>query len=271
MKKEENNFFYKFFYPLFKALFIIIYRPKINNKNVIPKEGPIVVCGNHIHVLDQMMPIFSTKRMVHYMAKKEYFDTKFAWFFKASGCISVNRSIHDNEAKSKAMDVLRKDLALGIFPEGTRNALASKTDKNKEIYKLYKDELSYNKFVKKLKKNMVKVTQSDILYDLYKNKKITEEEFKNNLFNVDNYLKNSKLITKEEYRKSLMLPIKFGTASMAIKSEATIVPYVLTGKYKMFRKGLKCTFLEPIKTSKKDDIEKITDKLYNMMLDALLN
>ena len=55
------------------------------------------------------------------MAKKEYFDGKFAWFFKKTGCISVNRSIHDDEAKKKALEVLENDEALGIFPEGTRN------------------------------------------------------------------------------------------------------------------------------------------------------
>ena len=55
------------------------------------------------------------------MAKKEYFDGKYAWFFKAAGCISVNRSIHDSDAKEKALDVLKNGWALGLFPEGTRN------------------------------------------------------------------------------------------------------------------------------------------------------
>ena len=52
---------------------------------------------------------------------KEYFDGKFRWFFKMMGCISVNRSIHDDKAKEEAMNVLLDGKALGIFPEGTRN------------------------------------------------------------------------------------------------------------------------------------------------------
>jgi 1-acyl-sn-glycerol-3-phosphate acyltransferase len=56
------------------------------------------------------------------MAKIEYFqDHKVSWFFKLAGCIPVNRQIHDENAKEKAIEVLEKGLALGIFPEGTRN------------------------------------------------------------------------------------------------------------------------------------------------------
>lgn len=119
--KEEHKVAYKFFKGILGLAFRIYYRPKFENKEVIPKEGPIIVCGNHIHILDQCLPIICTKRMIHYMAKKEYFDGKFAWFFKATGCISVNRQIHDSEAKDHALEILKNGYALGIFPEGTRN------------------------------------------------------------------------------------------------------------------------------------------------------
>ena len=44
-----------------------------------------------------------------------------AWFFKAAGCIPVNRNGHDSEAKDAATEVLQSGGALGIFPEGTIN------------------------------------------------------------------------------------------------------------------------------------------------------
>lgn len=107
--------------PIFK----LYYNPKIINKEYIKGNGPIIIAGNHKHLYDQCLTIVATKRVIHYMAKKEYFDSKWAWFFKATGCISVDRSKKDNEAVTKAIDVLNNDGAIGIFPEGTRN----KTDK----------------------------------------------------------------------------------------------------------------------------------------------
>ncbi len=124
MKKQKDNlpeWGYKLFKPILSPLFKFYYNPKIYNKDLIPKDGPILIVGNHKHIMDQCSIITSTKRVVHYMAKKEYFDGKFAWFFKSTGCISVNRSIHDEDAKSSALKVLENGGAIGLFPEGTRN------------------------------------------------------------------------------------------------------------------------------------------------------
>lgn len=113
--------FYKVIKPILGFVFKVYYNPQIIGKENIPKEGPIIVAGNHKHVMDQCGMIISTKRVIHYMAKKEYFTGKFAWFFKKSGCICVDRSIHDENAKIEALNVLDDGKALGIFPEGTRN------------------------------------------------------------------------------------------------------------------------------------------------------
>lgn len=119
--KEPYKISYSIFKPFLKLLYLIYYNPKIEGKENIPKKGSIIVCGNHIHLMDQFGVMVSTKRMIHYMAKKEYFDSKFAFFFKLSGCISVNRQIKDENAKREAIQLLEKGYAVGIFPEGTRN------------------------------------------------------------------------------------------------------------------------------------------------------
>lgn len=119
------------------------------------------------------------------MAKKEYFDSKMAWFFKATGCISVDRSKKDKHAKEQAIDILKSGGAVGLFPEGTRN----KT----------------NKF---------------------------------------------------------LLPFKFGTVSMAQKTNATIVPFGLTGDYKFRSKNLTVRFGTPFKIGDMN-LEEANKKLYN--------
>lgn len=168
--KKLNEWGYKIFKPILGTLFKLYYNPKIINAEVIPKTGPILVVGNHKHIMDQCSAVISTKRVIHYMAKKEYFDGKFAWFFKISGCICVDRSIHDENAKGLAIEALKEGKAIGLFPEGTRN----KTDK-------------------------------------------------------------------------FLLPFKFGAVSMAQKTDATIVPFGITGDYKFRSKNLTVRFGKPFK------------------------
>lgn len=117
-----NNIFYKIYKVILGPIFKLYYNPKVIGKENIPKTGSILIVGNHIHLMDQCVPILSTKRVVRYMAKKEYFDNKkVAWFFKSAGCIPVDRSKKDENAKSSALEVLNNGGAIGLFPEGTRN------------------------------------------------------------------------------------------------------------------------------------------------------
>lgn len=120
-KKNEKMGAYRFFKAILVPIFKFWYRPTIIGKENIPDDGPILIVGNHKHLYDQCLAIIATKRPIHYMAKKEYFDGRHAWFFKSVGCIPVDRSKKDNNATGLALDVLKNGYALGLFPEGTRN------------------------------------------------------------------------------------------------------------------------------------------------------
>ena len=191
-KNQLSEWGYKFLKPILSPIFKFYYRPKVYNKEVIPTEGPILIVGNHKHIMDQCLCIISTKRIIHYMAKKEYFDGKFAFFFKMTGCISVNRSIHDEDAKEKAVNVLKNGGAIGLFPEGTRN----KTNE-------------------------------------------------------------------------LLLPFKYGTVAMAKKTNATIVPFGITGDYKFRTENLKIKFGAPFKVGEMS-LEEANEKLRSEIESILL-
>ena len=250
---------YKFLRGILSPIFKFWYRPKIEGKENILEEGSIILAGNHIHLMDQCNVIVSTKRKLHYMAKKEYFDNKkVAWFFKLVGCISVDRSKKDEDAKEKAIEVLNEGHALGIFPEGTRNGL--KEEKIKEIYNKYFFEMSYKKFYKKVKKNKT----SFVLYleELMNNGTISELDYLNHLFDTEKYLRElikSGIITIDDYYDHILLPLKYGAVSMAHKTDSYIIPYAISGSYKFRGKDLKVKIGEPFKAS--DDLEESNKKL----------
>lgn len=118
---KNNMRGFRFLRFILAPIFKLYYSPTIIGKENIPKEGSILIVGNHKHLMDQCLAIISTKRVIHYMAKKEYFDGKFAWFFKLAGCIPVDRSKKDENAKNSGLEVLKNGEVLGLFPEGTRN------------------------------------------------------------------------------------------------------------------------------------------------------
>lgn len=184
-KRFKGEIGYSLLTPIMRVLFRFYYNPKIINKEVIPKEGPILIVGNHKHIYDQCLTIMATKRVIHYMAKKEYFDGKMAWFFKLVGCIPVDRSIKDHNATDKALKVLNSGGAIGLFPEGTRN-------KTKDVF---------------------------------------------------------------------LLPFKFGTVSMSKKTNATIIPFGLTGDYKFRSKNLTIRYGTPFKVGEMD-LDDANKKLY---------
>lgn len=121
MSAKRNMIGFKLVTFLLKPIFKFWYRPRVITEGEIPSSGAVVIACNHKHIMDQCMVILATKRPINYMAKAEYFKGKFAWFFKLTGCICVNRNGSDEEAKRLANGVLMRKGALGIFPEGTRN------------------------------------------------------------------------------------------------------------------------------------------------------
>ncbi len=121
VKPENRETGYKVLTPLMRPLFKFYYNPQIIGAENIPDDGAIIIAGNHKHVFDQCLTIMATKRVIHYMAKKEYFEGKLAPFFRLVGCIPVDRSRKDFSSAKSALTVLKEDGAIGIFPEGTRN------------------------------------------------------------------------------------------------------------------------------------------------------
>ncbi len=173
-------------------IFLLLYRPEFEGRNNIPKSGSVILAGNHTNNLDAAIMLAGPKRVVHMLAKKELFKSKISnAFFRSMGCIPVDRKIHDENAKSEAIEVLKNNEVIGIFPEGTVNRT-----------------------------------------------------------------------------NDIILPFKYGAVSFAKKTGAYIVPFTITGKYKLFRRSIKITYGKPYKVT--DDLEIENKKLMNIITKMLV-
>lgn len=184
--KYNDVLLYKILRPIITVLFKTLYRPTIIGKENIPKNGRIILAGNHTHNLDCAMLISSTKRNIHFLAKVELFKGFKKILFSNMGLIPVNRKIKDHNVLIHAYNYLENEKVIGIFPEGTHG-------------------------------------------------------------------------------KGKILPFKIGAVKMAYETKCNIIPFSITGTYKLFSKDLKIEFGKPIKI-KSNNLDGENEKLRNIVV-----
>lgn len=184
-KKESK--LYIIVRPIIKILFKFFYNPKVIGDGNIPKEGKVILAGNHTNNFDCLMLMSSTKRCIHFLAKIELFRGFKKIIFSNMGLIPVDRSKKNKEALDIAKSYLDNDKIIGIFPEGT----------------------------------------------IPKDKKL--------------------------------LPFKIGAVKMAYDTNASIVPFAITGNYKFRSKNLKIVFGKPISILT-SNLEQENEKLRNIII-----
>lgn len=103
----------------------IVYRMKIIGKENIPKEGPLIICGNHRSFLDPPLIEVTCGRDARFLAKEELTKSKFLAFLGfVFDVILVRRDSKEVKALKDSLQTLKDGKCLALFPEGTRNGLA---------------------------------------------------------------------------------------------------------------------------------------------------
>jgi len=125
--------FYAFLCRLSKLYFKLFYRVSFQGVENVPKEGAIIICSNHISLLD--MFLFAPHlypRKIHFMAKQELFKIPvLSGIVNALGAYPVNRGKGDLQSAKTTLKLLNEGKAVGIFPEGTRRNKSKKKVKPK--------------------------------------------------------------------------------------------------------------------------------------------
>lgn len=113
---------YKIMQPVFTVMFKVYYNPTLINREYIPKEGAVVIAGNHKHALDPILVDVCTGRVVHTLAKKDLHDGMFGWFFKAIGTIPVDlHAKRNHQSLVSAIEYLKAGEVINVSPEAKRN------------------------------------------------------------------------------------------------------------------------------------------------------
>ncbi|RBP99559.1 lysophospholipid acyltransferase family protein [Bifidobacterium xylocopae] len=118
-------FFVKLLGPLARAWF----HPDVHGGEHIPTTGSVIIASNHLAVIDDGLLPLACPRMIHFMAKAEYFTGKGIkgrfkkWWFSSVGVFPVDRSGGSKSlgALETAREILEQGHVFGIHPEGTRS------------------------------------------------------------------------------------------------------------------------------------------------------
>ena len=102
--------------------FHLVFRMKVEGAENVPKEGPVLLCSNHLAKRDPVLLGLSQKRQVFYMAKEELFRNKFlGGLFRMLGAFPVKRGTGGADALEDAYTLLEENGVVGVFIEGHRS------------------------------------------------------------------------------------------------------------------------------------------------------
>lgn len=117
----KGLWFYRSIRALAWAICKVIFPTKVFGRENVPEEGAVLLCSNHVSLLDPVLLACALKRRVSFLAKKELFANPFTnWFFRSLGMVPVDRGASDIQALRICLDVLNGEGLLGIFPQGHR-------------------------------------------------------------------------------------------------------------------------------------------------------
>jgi 1-acyl-sn-glycerol-3-phosphate acyltransferase len=107
----------------------VVFRPWAEGVENVPRQGPVILAGNHLSFADHFFGPLHLRRKVISLGKSDYFTGRGVkgfftrLFFSGVGTVPIDRSggKASEAALRTGMRVLREGNVLGIYPEGTRS------------------------------------------------------------------------------------------------------------------------------------------------------
>lgn len=121
-KAKKRGKLYAFAQFVLRIFYYPVYRLKVEGRENIPQEGPVLLCSNHVAMKDPVMLGIVQKRQVFYMAKEELFHNGFiGGLLRRLGAFPVKRGTGGTDALEEAYTLLEENAMVGVFVEGHRS------------------------------------------------------------------------------------------------------------------------------------------------------
>lgn len=118
---RKASFKWKVSYVIAYPFFRYIIDVESYGKENVPLKGPVIIASNHRSAWDPPVLGFASPREIHFIAKRELFNPFLGPIIRFYNAHPINRSAGAKGALIKALELLKRDFAIIIFPEGTRN------------------------------------------------------------------------------------------------------------------------------------------------------
>ena len=115
MNKYNDKLFYKVIKAIVKPIFFLLYKPKVEGLENIPKNERVLLVGNHTSHLDAPFLMSIVKREIHFLAKIELFKGPKKIIFSNLGLIPVDRKKKNKEAVIDAIEYLKNEKVVLIL------------------------------------------------------------------------------------------------------------------------------------------------------------
>ena len=94
------------------------YRLRVSGIENIPKDGPVLLLGNHISYIDFALSQWATPRTIRFVVHDDYYSKPILnWILRGVGAVSIKPESSRN-AMQNIVNLLNDDCVVGIFPEG---------------------------------------------------------------------------------------------------------------------------------------------------------
>jgi len=120
-KSLRTPLLYPFIHFLVRVFFTLMGGYRVEGRENIPAEGPVIIAPNHVSMVDPPLIAIAFPRTIKIMAKIELFKVPILGpLISHLAAFPVHRGQPDRAALRRAIEYLDEGWPVLIFPEGTR-------------------------------------------------------------------------------------------------------------------------------------------------------